>query len=371
MEPARTSTPAPSLIPALLTGFLASPWLRPLNDLEALDDLVGRFDATWSFTRIKARVIAAHRETADVRTLVLRPNRLWPGHVAGQHVLVEAEIGGRRVRRTFTISSPPRADGEVAITVKRRAGGKLSVWWNEGAEPGDVLTLSAPAGDFVLPATIPKRIAMLSAGSGITPVMALVRDLGERAPDTAVLFVHCARSRAEVIFGAELEQWARNEHRFDLRLHLTESAGRLDGAAWSALARTVGDDLTFVCGPAGFIDAATDAWRGAGNGDRLLSERFGPPPAIVAGDGSASQWVRAERSGVSFVAGGGKSLLAEAEAAGLTPAYGCRQGICHTCKCRKRSGSVEDLRTGQVSNQPDEIIQLCVSAARSAVTLDL
>jgi len=371
MESAKMSTSTTSLISARLTDFLTSPWLRPLNDLDALDDLVGRLDASWSLTRIKARVIATQRETADVRTLVLRPNRLWPGHVAGQHVLVEAEIDGRRVRRTFTISSAPRADGNLAITVKRHAGGKLSVWWNEQAALGDVLTLSAPVGEFVLPASIPKRIVMLSAGSGITPVMALVRDLSARAPDTKLLFVHCARSEADVIFRTELETLAHDLPHFELRLHLTESAGRLDAAALSALAQTAGDDLTFVCGPAGFIDAATDAWQAIGNVGRLRSERFGPPASIVTGDGSASQPVRAERSGVSFVAGGGKSLLGEAEAAGLTPAYGCRQGICHTCKCRKLSGSVEDLRTGKVSHQPDEFIQLCVSAARSAVTLDL
>jgi len=364
-------TPTAKPVSNFVRGLMSSPWLHPLNDLDALDDLVGCFDETWSLTRTKARVIAVVCETADACTLVLRPNRLWPGHVAGQHVLVEVEIDGRRVCRTFTISSPPRADGTIAITVKRRAGGKLSVWWNERAAVGAVLGLGAPAGDFVLPAGKHERIAMLSAGSGITPVMAIVRTLREQAPDTSVLFVHSARSREDVIFRHELEEMARRWHGFDLRLQLTGTDGRLDAAALSRLAQTVGSDLTFACGPSDFLEAANRAWREAGNQERLRSEHFGLRSSIAAGDRSAPQCVRAERAGVSFVAAGGKSLLVEAEAAGLNPAYGCRMGICHTCKCRKVSGIVEDLRDGRVSGEPDEMIQLCVSAAKSALTLEL
>ncbi len=364
-------TPTATPVSGFLGSLLSSPWLHPLNDVEALEDLVGRFDTTWSLTRTKARVIAVIRETADVCTLVLRPNRRWPGHVAGQHLLVEVEIDGRRVCRTFTISSPPRADGTIEITVKRRTGGKLSVWWNERAAVGDVLGLGEPAGDFVLPAGKHERIAMLSAGSGITPVMAILRHLREEAPDASVLFVHSARSREDVIFRDELEEMARRWRGFDLRLQMTSTDGRLDAAALSRLAQTVGSDLTFVCGPSGFIEAASGAWREAGNEDWLLSEHFGLPSSIAAGDGSAPQYVRANRAGVAFVAAGGRSLLVEAEAAGLKPAYGCRMGICHTCKCRKVSGTVEDLRNGRVSEEPNEMIQLCVTAARSALTLEL
>ena len=111
--------------------------------------------------------------------------------------------------------------------------------------------------------------------------------------------------------------------------------------------------------------------REVGNETRLVFEHFGLPTLLAGGDGSAPQNVRAERSGISFAAGGGKSLLVEAEAAGLTPAYGCRMGICQTCRCRKVSGIVEDLRTDRLSQEPNESIQLCVSAARSPVTLDL
>ena len=366
------------LSPALETAasrfgsVLRSPWLRPLNDLDAIDDLAATLATTWSSRRIRARVVDAIRETADVRTLVLRPNRLWRGHRAGQHVLVDAEVDGRRVSRTFTISSPPRPDGTIAITVKRRPQGKLSVWWNERATRGEVVTLGAPAGDFVLPAAPRGRIVMVSAGSGITPVMAMLRDLEARAHATPVLFIHSARRLEDVIFRGELEGLARRRSCFDLKLHLSEAGSRLDASSLARYARAAGDDLALVCGPGAFMEAVRAAWCDAGAEGRLRFEHFGLPSALIsAAAEAASQPVHANRSGLSFVAPGTSSLLAAAEAAGLAPAYGCRMGICHTCKCRKVAGVVVDLRTGRTSEEPGEMIQLCVSAARSPLTLDL
>ncbi|MFN2427219.1 MAG: ferredoxin reductase [Candidatus Binatia bacterium] len=355
--------------PTLLRGLLGADWLRPLNDPVALDDLLAMIRPTWSLTAIKAEVVGATGETGDVRTLLLRPNRLWPGHRAGQHVQVEVEIDGRRLRRTFSISSAPRPDGLVAVTVKRREGGKVSRWWNDDARVGDVITLSAPAGEFVLPSLLPRRVVMLSAGSGITPLMAMLRDLDARGHGCEVLFVHCAHSHAEVIFRSELEEIARRRPWLELRMHLAQTSGRLGEESLSRLAAEAADAPVFVCGPQGFMDAARSAWRAAGREQQLHFEWFGLPTRVA--ETGVPEPVRAERSGVTFVAEAGQSLLEAAEAAGLRPAHGCRIGVCHTCKCRKLSGVVEDLRDGRLSVESGEMIQLCVSTARSAVTLEL
>ncbi len=364
-----TSSPETQARPALLAGLLSSPWLRPLNDPVAIDDLLGLIEPTWSLTSIKARVVAAVRETADVRTLVLRPNRRWPGHRAGQHVLVEVEIDGRRAKRTFSVSSAPRADGLVHITVKRRSGGKVSCWWNDTAAVGDVVTLSAPSGEFVLPSPLPRRIVMLSAGSGITPLMAMLRQLHERDERCEVLFVHSAHSHADLIFGRELEAIAQGRPGLELRVHLSSADGRMGAAELSSLAKEVADAPAFVCGPEAFMAEVRNAWAEAGRASHLHFEHFGLPPRVT--DGLLPETVQAARSERTFVAGAGQSLLEAAEAAGLRPAYGCRIGVCHTCKCRKVSGVVEDLRDGRVSEEPGEMIQLCVTTARSAVTLEL
>jgi len=366
--PAPATTLSPSR-PGLLGGLLQSPWLRPLNDPVAIDDLLGLLDPTWSLTTTKARVVDAIRETTGVRTLVLRPNRLWPGHRAGQHVQVEIELDGRRVRRTFSLSSPPRADGLLHLTVKRREGGKVSAWWSDDAVIGDIVTLGAPAGDFVLPSPLPRRFVMLSAGSGITPLMAMLRELDARDARCEILFVHSAHSRSGMIFGREVEKIARHRPGFDLRAHFSGAGGRLDTDALRRVAIEAGDAPAFVCGPAGFMDSVRAAWSDAGHAANLRFEFFGLPPR--AAESGLPEMIEASRSSRTFVAAAGQSLLEAAEAAGLRPAHGCRIGICHTCKCRKVSGVVEDLRDGRLSDEPGEMIQLCVSTARSPVTLEL
>jgi len=354
---------------AAIRELLATPWLRPLGDPLAIDDLLGLVDPTWSLSAVRARVVDAIRETADARTLVLRPNGLWRGHRSGQHVSVEVEIGGRRLTRSFSLSAPPRSDGLVRITVKRHDGGKVSPWWNEVAAVGDVVTLSQASGSFVLPTPLPPRIVMLSAGSGITPLMAMLRELHASGAFCQVVFVHCAHSRADLIFADELERVARESVHVDLRLFLSNEYGRLGPRRFARLAAEAGDSPAFVCGPAAFMQGARRAWQDAGLGAGLHFEHFGVP--LRKPQPGCSSVVHAERSGKTFVALPGQSLLEAAEAAGLRPPHGCRAGVCHTCKCRKISGVVEDLRDGRIAEEPGEMIQLCISTAHSAVTLEL
>ncbi len=351
------------------TRIFSSPWLNPLNDTAAIDDLLGLVDPTWSVTAVRARVVSVVRETDDASTLVLRPNRLWPGHEAGQHVQLTVETGGRRHVRTFSISSPPRADGLVHVTIKRRSGGKVSSWCNDVAAAGDVVTLSAPAGEFVLPTVLPSRIVLVSAGSGITPVMALLRSIVEAGEPTDVLFVHTARSRRDVIFAAELEAIARTHPRIEIRLHLTEESGRPCAADMAGIASEAADAPAFVCGPESFMASVRSAWSSAGNAAHLRFEWFGAPARDSAG--GEAQSIHAGRSGTRFTALAGQSLLVAAENAGLRPLYGCRIGVCHTCKCRKISGVTEDLRDGRISDEPGEMIQLCISTARSDVSIEI
>ena len=164
---------------------------------------MGELDPLRSLTEIRARVVEVVEETEDTKTFVLQPNAAWRGHRAGQHASVEVEVNGVRVRRCYSISSRP-GEALVSITVKRVPGGRVSAWLHEHTRSGDILRLGAAAGDFVLPGATPAKLLLLSGGSGITPVMSMLRDLGAHDALDDVVFVHYARSRADVIFGEEL-----------------------------------------------------------------------------------------------------------------------------------------------------------------------
>ncbi len=359
-----------SLEPA--TALWRGAWLKPLNDIDAIDDLLARVHSTWSLGRIKARVVRVIEEAPDTRTFVLRPNRNWPGFRAGQHVLVDVEIGGVRHQRSYSLSAAPTAGRRLAITVKRQPGGKVSNWLHDQVDAGDVLVVGAPSGDFVLPEPVPGRLLMLSAGSGITPLMSMLRDLHARGHAGDVAFVHVCRRRDEAIFGRELERLAATWPSLRLQLHVSGDVGRLDV---DSLARRVPDYAerhTLLCGPQGFMATFQRHWRARGLEDHLQVEHFGVPlPSLADISGDAGFAARCARSERVFTTRGGAPLLVEAERAGLQPRYGCRIGICHTCQCVKRSGTVENLLTGKVSAEPGEQIQLCITRARSDLVLDI
>lgn len=359
---ATTSTP--------LGRLMSSPLLHPLNDTAALNELLARANPMWSLDRVKARVTAVIEETADTLSFVLQPNRHWNGHAAGQHVGVEVEIGGVRHRRSYSVSSAP-GSRELTITVKRQPGGKVSNWLHDHVNVGDVLTLDTAAGEFVLPDVLPQKLLMLSAGSGITPVMAMLRDLQQRGYRGDVVFLHACRTPADAIFGGELQLLAASVPGLTVQMHYSRDDGRLDAARIAQLVPDYAERRTLLCGPAAFMQSALGYWKQRGLEDSITCEHFtGAFLQREPGEAVQAQiaFARSERV---IDSQGAAPLLDEAEAAGLKPRYGCRIGICHTCKCKKLSGTVENLLTGQVSSEPGEMIQLCVSAARSDVTLDL
>jgi ferredoxin-NADP reductase len=347
-----------------------SPWFRPFNDVAALDDLLGQLHPTWSLGRIRARVVGIRDETPDTKTFTLRPNRRWPGFRPGQHVGLEIDIAGVRHRRRYTIASAPGRERRLAVTVKRQPGGLVSGWLHDRVAVGDVVTLAPPDGDFVLPRPLPTRILLLSAGSGITPMMAFVRDLARRSTRTEVAFVHVTRDPAHVICGGELRSLAAEWSPLSLHVHASTRDGRFDP---DTLAHAVPDwreRLAWLCGPPSFMAAMAPAWHDAGIASRLRTESFGAHQVLAATAGSVSE-IRCARSERVFTTDGSTPLLVAAEHGGLRPRYGCRMGICHTCSCVKVAGTVENLRTGEISSEPGERIQLCITRARGDCTLAL
>jgi ferredoxin-NADP reductase len=226
-----------------------------------------------------------------------------------------------------------------------------------------VVGLDGVGGEFVLPDVRPRRILFVSGGSGITPVMSMLRTLAAERFDGEIAFVHYARSADEACYREELASipgvrvlhgFTRSADRGDLTGHF--DASHLDAAMASP-------DAVFVCGPPALAAAVRECC------DDVSAETFVPPVFDAPADGVGGQITFAD-SGIDRV-DDGRPLLEQAEAAGLTPESGCRMGICHTCTRRKTRGVVRNLITGAVSTTDEEDVQICVSAPVGDVELAL
>jgi ferredoxin-NADP reductase len=334
------------------------------------DDYLELVSPLWSSRQISGRVEDVQPEAGGAATVVIRPGRGWTGHRAGQHARVGVEIDGVRHWRSFSMSSPPqRPDGCITITVKAVQEGLVSAHLVRRIVPGSIVWLTTAEGDFVLPDELPARLLFLTAGSGITPVAAMLRDLAARGQMPDTLLVHSAPTPGDVIFGGELRAMAA---RFaGLRLyerHTRVAGGRLTMAGLARICPDWHARRTWACGPTGMVEDAERHWRRAGLVDQLQVERF--RPALSPGGGRGG-WVRFTASGREVDADGAVPLLVVGENAGVLMPSGCRMGICYSCVARLRSGRVRDLRTGSEHGDEGELIQTCVSAAAGPVALDL
>ena len=247
----------------------------------------------------------------------------------------------------------------------------MSQHLHDQARRGSVLTISQAMGEFQLPAVLPPRILLLSAGSGITPVMSMLRDRRQRGHAGDVQFVHVCRRAEDLIFAQTLQAIAAQLPTLSLHLHFSATMGRFDSATLQRLVPDLATRATWLCGPAALMDAVHDLWQREAFDAPLCSERFAAAPLQPAVALGMPVAVDCATSGKRFTTHGAGPLLEQAERAGLAPRHGCRIGICRSCQCVKRSGTVQNLQTGELSSAPNELIRLCISAARSDVALEL
>jgi stearoyl-CoA 9-desaturase NADPH oxidoreductase len=332
----------------------------------------------------RAEVTSLRRQTERSVTLTLRPNAVWAGFRAGQFVNVGVEIDGVRRTRTYSPAGSEHDSGAaLELTVTVHPQGLVSRHLQGDLRPGAMLHLGAAQGAFTLPEPRPERLVLISGGSGVTPVLSMLRTLCDEGHEGQIVFLHYARSAADWLYQPEVQALAARHPNLQLCYRATRGRGnpergnrragpspRLDGAAIHALIGNLQGAHAAVCGPPSLIESVRAIWALTdGGADRVLAETFNPPTASVPGC-SAEGRLRFLRSDRSVAVGTG-TLLEQAESAGLAPRFGCRMGICRTCTCRKAAGAVRNVLTGKVSEVPDEDIQLCVSVPAGDVTLDI
>jgi ferredoxin-NADP reductase len=333
------------------------------------DDYLHLANPLWSARELRGRVLEVRRETHDSATLVIKPG--WGfsfDYQPGQYMGIGLLIDGRWRWRSYSLtSSPQRSARTVAITVKAMPEGFLSAHLVDGVKPGTIVRLALPQGNFVLPDPAPPAVLFVTAGSGITPVMSMLRTLVRRDQITDVVHLHSAPTAADVMFGAELEQLARDHPGYRLQLRATRDQGRLDLSRLDTEVPDWRDRQTWACGPEAMLNAAEQAWSAADITDRLHLERFAVSRAAPAGAGGT---VTFAKSGKSTAADAATSLMDAGERLGVQMPFGCRMGICQSCVVSLVEGHVRDLRNG-VEREPGTRVQTCISAASGDCTLDV
>ena len=370
------------------------------------DDYLKLINPLWSARELRGRIVEVRRESRDSATLVIKPG--WGfsfDYRPGQYVGIGVLVDGRWRWRSYSLTSVPRSTGvrTITITVKAMPEGFLSTHLVGGVRPGTVVRLAAPRGEFTMPDPPPPSVLFLTAGSGITPVMSMLRTMlrrnqigdsggqersdpgkisggqersdpgkmsgGQERSDpgkTDIVHLHSAPTIADALFNAELTELERTHPGYRLLTRATRVQGRLD-------LNRIGDEVpdwrarhTWACGPDGLLDEAEKLWAANGIADRLHCERFA---AVRTKDRGRGGVVTFARSGKTLNADAATSLMEAGEQSGILMPFGCRMGICHTCVVGLVQGRVRDMRTG-AEHEPGSRVQTCISAASGDCVLD-
>lgn len=330
--------------------------------------------AAWS--RCIARVVEKKIQANNTVSLTLKPNKNFAGFLPGQHVNVSALIKGVRITRSYSLSNIPNAKGLVEITVRQEPNGVMSSWLNNEASVGSTLELGAIFGDmtFATPPTQP--VLLLAAGSGITPMMSLLRQAAQEYPALPVTLLYWDKAQADFCFADELDQLASTHaqitvHKISTRESLPTGSltGRIELAQVKQCVNDLAERSVFVCGGNDFVAAARDALEAEVSS--LQTESFSAPTTL-APSGEAKRFeITLTESDRRITVSNKDNLLKQLEAQGVAVESGCRMGICNTCTCQKIAGSNQDISNNEINSESRTAIRLCVSRATSDMQLAL
>jgi ferredoxin-NADP reductase len=354
---ARALRPSPDLVRGVLAR-MTTPLLP--------DDYLHMVNPLWTAREIRGKVVQVVPETDDAATLVIKPGWGWSfDYQAGQFAGIGVPVDGKWVWRSYSLTSAPHDDQRtISITVKAMPEGQLSSHLVRGLEPGTIVRLALPQGEFVLPDPPPPKVLFWTGGSGITPVTAMLRTFARRGTLPDVVHVHAAPDRDQMIFADELEELAAAQPGYHLEARFDDVHGRVEAKDIEKVCPDWRERQAWVCGPGPMLDAAEDHWKAAGIFDQLHLERFSANLSASAEGGT----VTFAKSDKTYEADGATTLMEAGEAAGITMPFGCRMGICHTCIVPLKKGVVKDLRNGAEYTE-NAGVQTCITAAAGDCSL--
>lgn len=347
------------LLKGTLTPDLMNFWLKKINPI-------------WSFDQAVAQIVDRQMTAEGTMTFVLKLNRHTKIPKAGQHLAVRAQVNGVWVERSYSPSVLQNRPRHLMITVKQVTSGKLSQWFTQQAKIGDVVQLGQPFGEFAWPQD-GHPIVLLAAGSGITPMISLLRDWPQKS-DAHVQLHYWVSHREQACFVEELLRLQQSKPNFSFQLYLTqepalhahERQGRLSAAQFFEYAELEQSHI-LVCGSADFVSTAQISLPSV---YQWHVEAFSPPvhPVEVS---NQQVTITLQRQQKILKIPIGQSILVALETAGIAHPSGCRMGLCNTCACSKLSGTTEHLLSHDQRHEVDSALRICISAAKTDLILDL
>ena len=331
-------------------------WVRE----DFVDFMLAKVNPLWTLRRSMARIENIEPIADGMIKLTLTPNNKFTAFKPGQFVMLTVRIDGIQHQRAYSLVDSPNGK-QLILGIKKQ--GLVSSYLADNAMVGDVIEITPAMGEFLLKDTL-QPILLIAAGSGITPMLSLAKQALERSK-LSVTLIYYSRDPA---FKAELEQLATQHAHFNLHIMVDSSdkPAFFDEEVLDQLCVDAKYRQTYVCAAPSLMKATRQIWKKRGWSEQLTQESFLP---VTVSDDAQAVPVNFRRSMQQFEARG--NLLASAEAAGLKPSFGCRMGICNTCVCTKVSGAVRNQLTGEINDQNNVQIKLCVSEAVTPVDIDL
>ena len=287
-------------------GALSSPLLP--------DDYLEMINPLWSTRELRGRIERVHSETDRASTILIKPGYRWPGHKPGQYVRIGLDINGVRHWRAYSLTSDPfREDGLISITPKVVDSGKVSPYLVKEARPGTIVTLSKVEGDFVLPESLPSKLLFISAGSGVTPIMSILRHLDHEDQLRDVVHLHSAKHTDDVIFGPDLRKLEARNSGYHLHEQLTDKDGRIGPADLDRLCPDWREREAYISGPSEMLDAFSDHWEEQPDCRQLHMERFQPKLGLGEGAEGEGGTIRFTKSDAEAQSDGSKPILVAGE----------------------------------------------------------
>lgn len=367
--------------PTALRPTIKNLFAHTLN-ASMLDYWLGKVNPSWSVDQAKATIVEREQAAIDSVSLVLKPNRHFKKPQAGQHMMVSAEVDGRRIARSYSCSSIIGQPELLEITIKQVSGGKLSQWLCQQAKVGDVLQLDQPFGELQWPSG-DQSVLLLAAGSGITPMISLLRQHLNQHNSQPVQLHYWVSKREQACFVAELEALSKMAANFNFYLYLTQERvsttethvyqrqGRIEASHFAELTN-LSNTAVLACGSAAFV----------ANAQQLLqpqvaswqAEAFSPPQLPVFDATNNQQQtvqILLQKQQRSISVPVGQSILTALENEGIAHPSGCRMGLCNTCACGKVSGTTQHLISGDQQSDAESALRVCVSTAQTDLVLDI